>query len=76
MKYSFQRWYLKYATVKKKLWDRQRNQEIMSHTKEKPIYVLEDMTDIGLTKDSESAVMRMLKKKKTKDKKQLKETTA
>lgn len=40
----------------------------MSHTKEKPIYVLEDMTDIGLTKDSESAVMRMLKKKKQKTK--------
>lgn len=64
MKYSFQRWYLKYATVKEKLWDRQRNQEIMSHTKEKPIYVLEDTCECGLTKDSESAVMRMLKKKK------------
>ena len=50
-----------------------KNQEIMSHTKVKQIYVLEDMTDIGLTKDSKSAVMRMLKKKK---KKQLKETTA
>ena len=36
----------------------------MSHTKVKQIYVLEDMTDIGLTKDSKSAVMRMLKKKK------------
>lgn len=37
----------------------------MSHTKVKQIYVLEDMTDVGLTKDSKSEVMRMLKKKKT-----------
>jgi len=48
-----------------------KNQKIMSHTKEKQIYVLEDITDIGLTKDSKSAGMSMLKKNK-----QLKETTA
>lgn len=42
-----------------------KNQKIMSHTKEKQIYVLEDMTDIGLTKDSKSAGMSMLKKKQT-----------
>ena len=65
MEYGF-KVIFKICNCQEKIMRQAKHQKIMSHTKEKQIYVLEDMTDIGLTKGSKSAGMSMLKNKKQK----------